>query len=112
MVPSRYTFSLLQLLLTLAQTGNAAVRSQPGAMTPPAANTADPASKISASEEKPLCHNYRTEFADDMRGWQVDDSQQDTYEILDDAIEFKLLPPEDYVRLHDSKSKYACVNEW
>ncbi|CEJ00081.1 hypothetical protein RMCBS344292_14150 [Rhizopus microsporus] len=104
MVPSRYTFSLLQLLLTLAQTGNAAVRSQPGAMTSSAASTVDPVSKIFASEEKPLCHNYRTQFADDMRGWQVDDSQQDTYEILDDAIEFKLLPPDDYVRLHDSKN--------
>ncbi|CAO3703527.1 unnamed protein product [Rhizopus stolonifer] len=47
-----------------------------------------------------VCHNYRTNFSRNLRGWLVENSMQDTYDILDDSLQFNLLPPHEYIRLH------------
>lgn len=58
------------------------------------------------NEQKVACHNYRTEFHKNMRGWQVENSMQDTYDIDETGIKLNLLPPNQYIRLQDQKSKY------
>ncbi|KAL0579937.1 hypothetical protein ABG067_008599, partial [Albugo candida] len=55
----------------------------------------------SNNEPKVICHNYRTEFYKNMRGWQVENSMQDTYDIDQTGIKLNLVPPKEYVRLHD-----------
>lgn len=58
-----------------------------------------------ANEPKAICHNYRTEFNKNLRGWQVENSMQDTYDIDTNGIQLNLVAPKQYIRLFDKVSK-------
>ncbi|KAL9549101.1 hypothetical protein PS6_006251 [Mucor atramentarius] len=62
-----------------------------------------------SGEQKTVCKNYRTDFSKDTTGWQVENSMQDTYDINGNGLEFHLLHPSKYVRLHDQN--YLPYNE-
>lgn len=57
------------------------------------------------NEERVICHNYRTEFNKNLRGWQVENSMQDTYDIDESGIQLNLLAPHIYYRTFDRVSK-------
>jgi hypothetical protein len=41
-----------------------------------------------------VCHNYRTDFSKDTRGWVVENSMQDTYDIDTYGIKLNLMAPQ------------------
>ncbi|KAI8083706.1 concanavalin A-like lectin/glucanase domain-containing protein [Thamnidium elegans] len=53
------------------------------------------------NEERVICHNYRTEFNKNLRGWQVENTMQDTYDIDESGIQLNLLAPHIYYRTFD-----------
>ncbi|OBZ89857.1 putative glycosidase crf2 [Choanephora cucurbitarum] len=57
----------------------------------------------SSGQEKPVCHNLRTDFTKDPRGWAVENTMQDTYDVDQDGVKLILMGPKEYVRLHDAK---------
>lgn len=61
----------------------------------------------SSGEKKTICHNYNTDFIHNVRGWQVENSMQDTYDIDSYGIKLNLLPPKQYVRKLDKNSKFG-----
>ncbi|KAI8091030.1 concanavalin A-like lectin/glucanase domain-containing protein [Gilbertella persicaria] len=65
-----------------------------------------PAAEFIASngEQKTVCHNFRTEFNKNSRGWIVENTMQDTYDVNQDGIQLNLLPPKQYVRLLDTRN--------
>lgn len=60
----------------------------------------------SNNEQKTPCYNYRTDFSRNTRGWQVENSMQDTYDLDSNGIKLNLVPPKEYKRLRDPVSKY------
>lgn len=60
----------------------------------------------SNNERKTPCYNYRTDFSRNTRGWQVENSMQDTYDLDGNGIKLNLVPPKEYKRLRDPVSKY------
>lgn len=62
-----------------------------------------------SGEEKGLCKNYRTDFSRDVRGWVVENSMQDTYDIDSNGLQFNLLPPKQYIRLIDKNRQYSTM---
>lgn len=54
-----------------------------------------------AHEPKEICHNFRTDFTKNVRGWRVENSMQDTYDINDVGIQLNLVPPPSYIRVQD-----------
>lgn len=56
-------------------------------------------------EKKTVCRNYNTDFSKDVRGWLVEDTMQDTYDIDSYGIKFNLMPPQNYVRKHNERRK-------
>jgi hypothetical protein len=63
-----------------------------------------------ANEAKAICHNYRTEFNKNLRGWQVENSMQDTYDIDTNGVQLNLVAPKQYIRLFDKASKYCGIS--
>ncbi|KAG1187895.1 hypothetical protein G6F35_014363 [Rhizopus arrhizus] len=110
----KHYFGLIPLALALGQFGNAAQDMSEEDITSSVLYAPVPTNRLSlktpinlqqtySDEQKPICHNYRTNFATNLRGWQVENSMQDTYEILENSIQFNLLPPDEYIRLHDER---------
>ncbi|KAI9476423.1 MAG: concanavalin A-like lectin/glucanase domain-containing protein [Benjaminiella poitrasii] len=62
------------------------------------------AAAVTGGEPKPVCHNYRTEFGKNVRGWQVENSMQDTYDINPTGIQLNLRPPREFIRLTDENN--------
>ncbi|CAO3617955.1 unnamed protein product [Mucor hiemalis] len=56
----------------------------------------------SNNEPKFACHNYRTEFSKNTRGWQVENSMQDTYDLDNNGMKLNLVPPKEYRRMRDT----------
>jgi hypothetical protein len=63
-----------------------------------------------SGEQKVPCKNYRTDFSRDVKGWIVENSMQDTYDIDSNGLQLNLLPPRQYVRLLDANSQYSIVH--
>jgi hypothetical protein len=63
-----------------------------------------------SGESKPLCKNYRTDFSRDVRGWTVENSMQDTYDIDSNGLQLNLLPPSQYIRMLDANSQYLMCD--
>lgn len=61
----------------------------------------------SNNEPKFACHNYRTEFSKNTRGWQVENSMQDTYDLDNNGMKLNLVPPKEYRRMRDTVSKLS-----
>ncbi|KAI8394130.1 concanavalin A-like lectin/glucanase domain-containing protein [Radiomyces spectabilis] len=59
-----------------------------------------------APAEIPLteCRSMKTDFMKASKGWIAENSAQDTYSITSNGLEMRLVPPSQYVRLHDSNS--------
>lgn len=115
----KHYFGLIPLALALGQFGNAAQDMSEEDITSSVLYAPVPTNRLSlktpinlqqtySDEQKPICHNYRTNFATNLRGWQVENSMQDTYEILENSIQFNLLPPDEYIRLHDERREYTA----
>lgn len=64
-----------------------------------------PPEYTASNDEKVICHNYRTKFNSNLRGWQVENTMQDTYDISEVGIQLNLLPPHVYYRTFDKISK-------
>lgn len=59
-----------------------------------------------SNDQKVVCHNYRTDFKSNLRGWQVENTMQDTYDVNEVGVQLNLLPPHVYYRTFDKISKY------
>ncbi|KAK4509456.1 Glycoside hydrolase, 38 vacuolar alpha mannosidase [Mucor velutinosus] len=57
-----------------------------------------------SGEQKTVCKNHRTDFSKDTTGWQVENSMQDTYDIISNGLQFHLLSPSKYIRMHDQNN--------
>ena len=51
------------------------------------------------------CINYNTDFTVSTEGWSAENTVQDTYDVTDGGIKMNLMPPRQFVRMHDAKSK-------
>ncbi|KAI7890187.1 concanavalin A-like lectin/glucanase domain-containing protein [Mucor mucedo] len=49
--------------------------------TPRMLIAAEPPEYTASNDAKTVCHNYRTDFKSNLRGWQVENTMQDTYDI-------------------------------
>ncbi|KAG0174410.1 hypothetical protein DFQ28_007679 [Apophysomyces sp. BC1034] len=47
------------------------------------------------------CHNYKNDFTKSTAGWIAQGIDIDTYALTPTGIKMKLMPPRQYVRLHD-----------
>ncbi|KAI8143068.1 concanavalin A-like lectin/glucanase domain-containing protein [Fennellomyces sp. T-0311] len=65
---------------------------------------ARPSAKASGGIQKTECHNYDTDFTRSTEGWVADNTVQDTYDITDGGIKMNLMPPNQYVRMHDASN--------
>lgn len=59
---------------------------------------------LTEREDKIDCRNYHTDFSRSAAGWLAENSYQDTYEITSDGVKMNLVPPINYVRMHDAQS--------
>jgi hypothetical protein len=67
--------------------------------------------KFAATDNRVTCHNYRTDFSSSTRGWRVEDSMQDTYDIMSTGLQLNLVPPSSYIRVHDlEQSKQIYIS--
>ncbi|KAI9272655.1 concanavalin A-like lectin/glucanase domain-containing protein [Phascolomyces articulosus] len=61
-------------------------------------------SSLPTADEKTDCFNYNTDFSSSTEGWTADNTVQDTYDITDGGIKMNLMPPRQFVRMHDAKN--------
>lgn len=73
--------------------------------TPRMLIAAEPPEYTASNDAKTVCHNYRTDFKSNLRGWQVENTMQDTYDINEVGVQLNLLPPHVYYRTFDKISK-------
>lgn len=57
-----------------------------------------------SSLQKVDCRNYDTDFTQSTAGWIAENTAQDTYTITDGGIQMNLVPPTQYIRMHDANS--------
>lgn len=74
----------------------------------------EPTEYTASNDAKVVCHNYRTDFKSNVRGWQVENTMQDTYDVDEFGVQLNLLPPHVYYRAFDKVSKFlfffsSCV---
>ncbi|KAI8974383.1 concanavalin A-like lectin/glucanase domain-containing protein [Pilobolus umbonatus] len=50
------------------------------------------------------CRNYATTFSESHEGWYEEDGRTNTWEVTEEGIKMKLLPPKEYVPLLDWKT--------
>lgn len=67
-----------------------------------------PSGETSAAAEPSIqktdCRNYNTDFTQSTAGWIAENTAQDTYTITDGGIQMNLVPPTQYIRMHDANS--------
>ncbi|KAI9488808.1 concanavalin A-like lectin/glucanase domain-containing protein [Zychaea mexicana] len=63
-------------------------------------------SAFPTNQKKPDCKNYNTDFRVSTEGWSAENTVQDTYDITDGGIKMNLMPPRQYVRMHDAQSAF------
>ncbi|KAG2217032.1 hypothetical protein INT45_003988 [Circinella minor] len=61
-------------------------------------------SAVPATNGKTDCINYNTDFTLSTEGWSVENTIQDTYDVTDGGIQMNLVPPRQFVRMHDAKN--------